>query len=630
MGYVECVVDRVVDRIRERLRTLPAGLPDLSWLPDHGARDVPVEGPLARLSPLEADVVVAAGLIELDIRFGALFATLQNPLQSRRPCVGLLCWLLHEPDVTGVCHDLSRRGLLAIDNLEDPRAEWVMRLPVPVWDAVRTGRIDPTTLPSQLTLRTDFPPLEDVAVSSGQASLPKRLPDLLTDPMMSALVMRGAGGSGRTTLLGAAASTLGLDILVYDGELAGPSWPVFEALTLLTPVLPVVRVDPGPGEVLTLPPFRVENQPLGVVCGRSGGLTGPSLEHGLTVTVLPVGREGRRRLWAAGGVDDLTADADEIADRFLLTPGNVSRAAPVARLQAQAEGRSLVVAEDVRAASRVLRRQELETLATLLDPLPPQARPVLSPAARAEFDALLVRCRHRERLSESVAHAGLNRGVRAMFSGASGTGKTLAARHLAAVLALDLYRVDLAAVVNKYIGETERNLDRVLTRAEELDIVLLLDEGDALMTRRTDVSSANDRYANLETNFLLQRLETFDGIIVVTSNAAGRIDPAFLRRIDVTVDFVPPDAGQRRQIWNSHLPSNHQVSEPVLDDLARRCALTGGQIRNAAVHASLLAIDLDCPVGSAEIVDAVRREYQRSGASSPLPPASPRSLSARV
>jgi SpoVK/Ycf46/Vps4 family AAA+-type ATPase len=198
------------------------------------------------------------------------------------------------------------------------------------------------------------------------------------------------------------------------------------------------------------------------------------------------------------------------------------------------------------------------------------------------------------------------------------------------VLALDLYRVDLAAVVNKYIGETERNLDRMLTRAEELDIVLLLDEGDALMTRRTDVSSANDRYANLETNFLLQRLETFDGIVVVTSNAAGRIDPAFLRRIDVTVDFVPPDAALRRRIWNAHLPPNHQVSEPLLDDLARRCSLTGGQIRNAAVHASLLAIDHNGPVGSAEILDAVRREYQRAGASSPLPPASPRSLSVRV
>ena len=391
-------------------------------------------------------------------------------------------------------------------------------------------------------------------MSPDQASLRKRLPDLLTDPGLSALVVRGAQGSGRTTLLGAAAATLALDVLVYEGELTGPSWPVFEALALLAPVLPVVRVAPGPGETLRLPPFGVPGRPLGVVCGRSGGLAGPPLEHGLTLNAASVGREERRRLWATGGVDDLAPELDEIVERFLLTPGNIRRAAPVARLQAQAAGRSLVMAEDVRAASRTLRRQELETLATLLEPLPASARPVFSPAAESEFETLLLRCRHRERLTESAAQPGLNRGVRALFSGASGTGKTLAARHLAAVLDLDLYRIDLAAVVNKYIGETERNLDRVLARAEELDIVLLLDEGDALMTRRTDVSTANDRYANLETNFLLQRLETFDGIVVVTSNAAGRIDPAFLRRIDVTVDFVPPDAAQRRRIWDAHLP----------------------------------------------------------------------------
>jgi hypothetical protein len=630
MPSVDCVLDRVVDRIRDRLRALPADLPDISWISDRGPGEISREGPLARLTPQEADVVVAAGLIELDIRYGALFATLQDPLQARRPCIGLLAWLLGDPEVTRACHSLVRRGLLAVDNQADPRSEWVVRLPVPVWDVVRTGRIDPATLPAELTLRTDFPPLDEVAVTPDQASLRKRLPDLLTDPGLSALVVRGAQGSGRTTLLGAAAATLALDVLVYEGELTGPSWPVFEAIALLASVLPVVRVAPGPGETLRLPPFHVPDRPLGLVCGRSGGLAGPPLEHGLTLNVASVGREERRRLWATGGVDDLAPELDEIVERFLLTPGNIRRAAPIARLQAQAAGRSLVMAEDVRAASRTLRRQELETLATFLEPLPACARPVFSPAAESEFETLLLRCRHRERLTESAAQPGLNRGVRALFSGASGTGKTLAARHLAAVLDLDLYRIDLAAVVNKYIGETERNLDRVLARAEELDIVLLLDEGDALMTRRTDVSTANDRYANLETNFLLQRLETFDGIIVVTSNAAGRIDPAFLRRIDVTVDFVPPDATQRRRIWDAHLPPDHQASDALLDDLARRCALTGGQIRNAAIHASLLAIDQNRPVGPAETLDAVRREYQRSGASSPLPPTSPRSRPARL
>ncbi|HWW75842.1 MAG TPA: ATP-binding protein, partial [Pyrinomonadaceae bacterium] len=153
-----------------------------------------------------------------------------------------------------------------------------------------------------------------------------------------------------------------------------------------------------------------------------------------------------------------------------------------------------------------------------------------------ELANLESRCRHRERLHANVGEslgAQLNCGVRALFSGPSGTGKTLAARLLASTLGMDLYRLDLSSVVNKYIGETEKSLNQIFARAEELDVILLLDEGDALLTQRTNVNSSNDRYANLETNFLLQRLETFEGIIVVTTNASERIDSAFQRRMDV-------------------------------------------------------------------------------------------------
>src|SRR5262249_43567362 len=143
----------------------------------------------------------------------------------------------------------------------------------------------------------------------------------------------------------------------------------------------------------------------------------------------------------------------------------------------------------------------------------------------------------------------LGTGVRALLTGPSGTGKTLAARVLAARLELDLYRLDLATVVNKYIGETEKNLSRVFARAEELDVALLLDEGDALLTQRTDVQTSHDRYANLETNYLLQRLETFEGILIVTTNAADRIDSAFQRRMDVVIEFRAPDAAERLEIW---------------------------------------------------------------------------------
>ena len=214
----------------------------------------------------------------------------------------------------------------------------------------------------------------------------------------------------------------------------------------------------------------------------------------------------------------------------------------------------------------------------------------------------------------------MNCGVRALFSGPSGTGKTLAARLLASSLRMDLYRLDLSTVVNKYIGETEKSLNRLFARAEELDVILLLDEGDALLTQRTSVSSSNDRYANLETNFLLQRLETFEGIIVVTTNASERIDGAFQRRMDVVVDFRAPEPAERWQIWRLHLPAIHAVEASALEEVAQRCALTGGQIRNAVLHASLLALDDGQVINAGHLEAAVQREYRKAGAVCPLRP----------
>jgi SpoVK/Ycf46/Vps4 family AAA+-type ATPase len=272
-------------------------------------------------------------------------------------------------------------------------------------------------------------------------------------------------------------------------------------------------------------------------------------------------------------------------------------------------------------------RQALDTLATLLDPASGWSDIVTGHAVGRELQVLQQRCLERERLREQ-AGAGvtrtLNRGVRALFSGPSGTGKTLAARALAAELGKDLYRVDLAAVVNKYIGETERNINLVLTRAEELDVVLLLDEGDALMTNRTDVRNSTDRYANLETNYLLQRLESYEGIILVTTNAGKRIDEAFLRRLDAVIEFAPPDAPDRWLIWQAHLPAGHGVSAHFLEEVATRCPLSGGQIRNAALHATLLSLGAAGPLDDTHLEMAVQREFRKAGASYPLRARAPR------
>jgi SpoVK/Ycf46/Vps4 family AAA+-type ATPase len=282
-----------------------------------------------------------------------------------------------------------------------------------------------------------------------------------------------------------------------------------------------------------------------------------------------------------------------------------------------------VTLADVQEACRALNRQLLDTLATHLDGdgLSWQML-VVSDGVAERLGELERRCRHRERLPERLGPAfgvGGNRGVRALLTGPSGAGKTLAARILAAELGMDLYRVDLAAVVNKYIGETEKNLHRVLSTAEDLDVVLLLDEGDALLGSRTEVRTANDRYANLETNYLLQRLESYQGIVLITTNAAENIDSAFQRRMDVVLNFTAPQAEERWHIWRLHLPPAHAVDSLALERIAARCAMTGGQIRNAAQLATLLA--LDSPLGvvtDSHLEQAVHSEYRKAGATSPL------------
>lgn len=214
------------------------------------------------------------------------------------------------------------------------------------------------------------------------------------------------------------------------------------------------------------------------------------------------------------------------------------------------------------------------------------------PEVHRQLGLLLTRCLARGNASAPLGpllRGRLGQGVKALFIGASGTGKTLAAQWLADRLARPLVKVDLAAVVSKYIGETEKNLSQLLSRAEHLDAVLLFDEADSLFGARTDVKQANDRYANMQTNYLLQRLETFHGVAVLTSNSKARFDDAFLRRLDTVIEFPLPDVAERRALWSLHLGESPQLDPAVLNTVAALVDLPGGHIRNAVLTAALLA-----------------------------------------
>jgi SpoVK/Ycf46/Vps4 family AAA+-type ATPase len=209
---------------------------------------------------------------------------------------------------------------------------------------------------------------------------------------------------------------------------------------------------------------------------------------------------------------------------------------------------------------------------------------------------------------------GRGAGLTALFCGDSGTGKTMSAEVIAADLGLDLYVVDLATVVDKYIGETEKNLERIFSQAAGVNAVLLFDEADAIFGKRSEVHDARDRYANLEIAYLLQRMESFDGIAILTTNLRGNVDEAFTRRLDSVVQFTRPDVADRLRLWEHSLGATlPRAADLNLSALATKYDMSGGEIRSAAVTAAYHAAAAGTQVSQASLVGAIEREYRKFG-----------------
>jgi SpoVK/Ycf46/Vps4 family AAA+-type ATPase len=221
--------------------------------------------------------------------------------------------------------------------------------------------------------------------------------------------------------------------------------------------------------------------------------------------------------------------------------------------------------------------------------------------------------RHRATVYDSwgfAARSARGLGISALFAGASGTGKTMAAEVLANELRLDLYRIDLAGVVSKYIGETEKNLRRVFDAAEHSGAILLFDEADALFGKRSEVKDSHDRYANIEVSYLLQRMEAYRGLAILTTNLKSALDPAFLRRIRFVVQFPFPDALQRAEIWRRIFPASTPTEGLDVGKLAK-LNVPGGNIRNIAINAAFLAAASGEPVRMSHLREAARIEYAK-------------------
>jgi hypothetical protein len=328
----------------------------------------------------------------------------------------------------------------------------------------------------------------------------------------------------------------------------------------------------------------------------------------------------RAALWAlhVGERPDTEPHVPDLARSFRLGSGQIRDAARMVHALDLAEGASPA---HLRTASQAQSRHGLGQLAQRVRPWGDWDDLVLAPASLRRLRGIIDFLRHGDTvfrawgLGRKVASWG---GVTAMFAGPPGTGKTLSASLIAQALGLELFRIDLAGVVSKYIGETEKNLDKVFRAAYRSNAVLFFDEADALFGKRTEVKDAHDRYANVETSYLLQKLEAFDGLAVLATNLKKNIDSAFMRRIDVLVDFPLPNPASRLKLWTTLLPPP-MPRDPGLDlaFLAEHFELSGGHIKNAVQAAALSAAAAGAPVGMAHLLLGVRWELQKQAKLAP-------------
>jgi ATPase family associated with various cellular activities (AAA) len=461
-------------------------------------------------------------------------------------------------------------------------------------------------------------PRAAIAAIARQLAAPRAVP---AGPVR--VVLRGRTGSGRRTLAAALAAQAGRGlgmVAVADAAAAADLEAVLRRRlrdVALRGELPCVELDGLAEEPQVRARVRaVLDAHPGPLTIRAPGHGELPLAPGHVALDFPAPTETERAaLWrdllAARGHDP--AIAASLAARFAVGPGAMIRACAAL----DARGPAPSIEHTLAAALRQHRSARIEAVATRVETLAGWDDLVVPEDIADALREVCARVRHRRLVLEGWGMeraAATALGVTALFQGGPGTGKTMAAGVIARALGYELWRVDLSKVVSKWIGETEKNLAAVFDAAEEGEIVLLFDEADSLFARRTQVTSSNDRNANLETNYLLQRLDSFTGVAVLTTNAGTAIDLAFKRRMSVHVQFPFPDEIDRERLWRAHLPATLPVAGPLaLDALARKHQLSGGYIRNACLRAAYLAASDGGALTERHLHRAVALEYQRAG-----------------
>jgi SpoVK/Ycf46/Vps4 family AAA+-type ATPase len=373
--------------------------------------------------------------------------------------------------------------------------------------------------------------------------------------------------------------------------------------------------------------------PLGTLSGVKDWIPATGATGLITVPFTVLEFSQRRECWQtnlqAAEITLEDKELDLLSDRFLLTPDQIANAVVTAhnnaRWQSSQTRFSLNSATQDKlplflhlcSAARAQSGHDLATLARKIEPKYTWDDIVLHPNQLTQLQDICKEAEYRDLVHQKWGFAdklSLGKGLNVLFSGASGTGKTMAAEVIAHQMQLDLYKIDLSQIVSKYIGETEKNLNRIFTAATNSNAILFFDEADALFGKRSEVQDARDRYANIEVGYLLQKMEEYEGIAILTTNLRINMDTAFERRLRFIIEFPLPDTKNRYLIWQQIFPKNAPCSPNLdLEFLAQNFEITGANIRNIALTAAFLAADGGGVIEMLHLLRAIRREFQKMG-----------------
>jgi AAA+ superfamily predicted ATPase len=605
---------------------------------------------LFELDPFDQDALLVCLAPDLDLRYERLYAYLQDDVTRRRPTVDLILRLLapsleERAEARSALSPSGRllgRGLLSVVGDDNGQMSLLAR-PLRVDERIveyllGSDRLNPRVAAhSRLFIATPVAGQEWVL----PAEIHDGLVGILRDASQGtgpAIYLHGAASAGKRAMARAACAAAGRTLLLVDlpaligastdrtlpGLLSAATREALlqEAVLALDGFDSVLNDEPESRSSRTLLRSLLAEQP------------GPTLligeqrwEPALWLPGIAAARielrtldvSDRVRLWRSRLDGQLAhGELDALAGRFRLVDDDAIHAVAIdASSRAQLRGADQVGPEDFRLAARAIATPPLEGLARHVEPRYTWEDIVLPSDGMVQLEELCARLRHQgtvlERWGFGRKHARRG-GITALFAGQPGTGKTMAAEIVAGELGLDLYRIDLSAVVSKYIGETEKNLEKIFRAADQGEAVLLFDEADAIFGKRSEVRDARDRYANVEVAYLLQRLENYDGLAVLTTNLRGNIDEAFIRRLDCVMEFPLPEETERLRIWRLALPAMAPLADDVdLQFLARKFKLAGGHIRNIALTAGFLAAADGPRIGMPHLLRATRREYQKLG-----------------